>query len=143
MLLFCGLSAANAQDVQVEPTVWDIHVENINDTSYIVFNGVIPKGQHIYACDFKCEIGPFPASIVNPNAHGGTFVGPLQSPGAKAEFDDIFECTLKSYGGNAAFRQAIQIEGGHADFSGVLEYQVCLENGMCVLQRKEFSLHAH
>lgn len=141
--MYTSVKAQEIQGVHVEPTVWDIHVEHENDTAYIVFNGVIPEGQHIYACDFVCEIGPFPAVIANPTANNGSFVGPLKSPGAKAEYDDIFECTLKSYGGKASFRQAIQIQGGHADFSGVLEYQVCLEDGMCVLQRKEFSLHAH
>lgn len=121
---------------------WEAELKNIpgSDTIFLVLKADVPQGLHIYSSDFQCDIGPNPTSFKELNIEGASQVGRLISVDPKTTYDDIFMCDLAYFDKKAELRQAFISSSKHKRIHGVLEFQVCLENGMCILQTHNFDL---
>jgi len=129
--------AQNAPDI-----IWEVTLELIDDSdsAILVLTADVPKGLHIYSSDFECEIGPNPTSLKSLEENGAELSGDLLSIGAKTTYDDIFMCDLSYFDVKAELHQKFLLTESEASLSGVLEYQVCLENGMCILREQAFDV---
>jgi DsbC/DsbD-like thiol-disulfide interchange protein len=139
LLLFVTI---NATAQNIPPTNWSVEVSEIetkvNDTIELIFTATLPKGVHIYANDFICN--PIMADIIiDPNP---SILAPRKpiAIGTHRVMDEIFECEINEWQDKAEFRQKIKIIGTNPTISGTLEYQMCLEDGSCVLHEYKFQI---
>jgi len=141
-LMLSSVFLSNAQDL---PTFdWKISSSMDNaeagDTLRLMFMTDIKEGLHIYGSTFECEFGPNPSRLDSTEATGLNLEGSLISKGVITEYDDIFMCELNYFKKHARFEQKVAMTGSSGTVSGILEYQVCLENGMCILQKEPFTI---
>lgn len=147
ILVFCLLiSTANTAFGQIIPPAKftysvDKTTVEIGDVVTVTFTGVIPKTYHVYSNDYSCPNGgPLPAKF-NFNAHSSySTVGKATPIGAKKVYDDIFECDITEFHHTAVFKQKFKILNASPKITGLLEYQMCTEEGRCVLHEYEIDI---
>lgn len=113
----------------------------IGDVIEVTFKAPIQEKLHIYAFGGNCEVGPKqPWYDKNPQVSDCELVGSLYN-GAKPHtaFDDIFNCDVAQFEGDAVIKQKIRITGKNPTYIGELWYQICSES-MCLDYGYEFSL---
>lgn len=130
----------------VPPANWKHSVNKTTiaagDEIEVVFKAKIPGTYHIYSNDFKCPNGGPLLSEFKFNNNGSfKLVGTARPIGAKKVYDDIFKCDITEFHDQAEFRQKIKILKTSPVISGVLEYQMCTEQGICVLHEYEFTIN--
>lgn len=136
------LFAYNITAQNIPPANWSVEVSvleaKINDTIDLIFTTTLPKGVHIYANDFLCD--PIMADIIiDPN----TSISAPRKPiaiGTHRIMDEVFECEINEWQNKAEFRQQLIIIAANPIISGILEYQMCLDDGSCVLHEYKFNL---
>jgi len=140
-MLSCAFNSS-AQDL---PTFdWKISASvdkaEQGESFHLTFMTDIKEGLHIYGSSFECEFGPNPSRLDSTEAQGLSLEGGLISSGVVTEYDDIFMCELNYFKKHAHFEQKVTMTESSGTLSGILEYQVCLENGMCILQKEPFTI---
>lgn len=112
----------------------------IGEEIELIFTTDIPEGMHIYANDYKCD--PMMVEIFfdgNP-AKSYETSGNALAIGAHRYMDDVFECEVSNWAKKAELRQKVKILTADPIVSGILQYQVCFENGSCEMHEYTFNL---
>ncbi|MCR4658737.1 MAG: thioredoxin family protein [Bacteroidales bacterium] len=122
------IAAAQIQD----PVKWKYRTVVVNDSvAELQFEATLDAGWHLYS-QHTDPAGPLPISFsFEPSASYKT-IGSVSEPKPHEEFDDIFECTVRSFSGKTTFKQRIK-RLSTSDFTvqGTLNYQLC-NNGSCI-----------
>lgn len=129
--------------IEVPPANWSFEiVQHPQDTQIfeIRFVGQVPEKHHIYSMNYDCPVGPLPSQFIFATSPDCDLVGEAHALGDTEEYDDIFECTLKTFHHTAVFAQSVRSMKAGAHLKGVLEYQMCAPSGLCVLHKYEFDI---
>jgi thiol:disulfide interchange protein len=142
-LLIISYFGVNAQ--MIPPAEWSHSVTNktvnVGDEIEVVFKAKIPDTYHVYSTDYDCPGGgPLPALFVYKEHSSYKLSGKAKPVGAKKVYDDVFECDVNEFHHEGEFRQKIKILSNSPKISGILEYQMCTEAGMCVLHEYEYEI---
>src|SRR5882757_672226 len=141
VLLFVGLSAANAQILN--PAKWttesSVTDAKTGDEITLIFHATIDNNWYLYSSEFPCEDGPIKTTFTFLPNKNYVLVGGIVPVNPLEKHDKIFECDVKIFKGTAAFRQKIKVLAAPLNISGSYEYQVCTElTGQCVPGEGEF-----
>ncbi|HSN50258.1 MAG TPA: cytochrome c biogenesis protein CcdA, partial [Bacteroidales bacterium] len=138
VILFVNFSA-NAQIY--DPVTWDFSYEKKGDNRYeLVFTAEIEKGSHIYAMDIP-EGGPIPTSFTINAPSGFTIDGKTYEVTKPEEaFDEAFGFKIKSFSGNAEFRQKITSQSSSFTVTGVVNFMSCNNTTCSPPKDVEFSI---
>lgn len=132
-----GVSAQN-----IPPAKWSVKASvteaKIGDVVELIFTTSIPSGIHIYANDYQCD--PVMAVLIIDPISGFSVQGKPKAIGAHRYMDDVFGCEVNEWKKKADFRQKIKILKTNPTVSGILEYQMCTDDGSCVLHEFEFKV---
>ena len=116
-----------------KPVKWTVSYNvkeaKVGDVIELILKGVVPKHQHMYANDFKCDPIPYTLTL----SENGAFkkMGEPVSVGFRKYIDEIFECEVKDFEDKAEIHQKIKILSDKFKLSAVIEYQTCTES-MCL-----------
>jgi hypothetical protein len=136
------LLTQNVTAQNIPPANWGLEVSvnkvKINDTIELIFSATLPKGVHIYANEFVCD--PIMADIILDKNPSILAEGKPKAIGAHGRMDEVFGCEIKEWQDKAEFRQKVKIIGTNPAISGILEYQMCLDDGSCVLHEYKFNI---
>lgn len=128
----------------IPPADWSYEIPvkdvKVGDETEVVFRAIIPETFHVYSNNYDCEFGPLPSEFKFEEHPSFQVVGLAKAIGDHKYFDDIFNCDLADFSKTAEFRQKIKILSKDPVIQGVLEYQMCTEEGQCVLQEYEFNI---
>jgi thiol:disulfide interchange protein DsbD len=137
---FGAMSVASAQ--MIPAANWSVKASlaevKIGETVELIFTTSIPNKIHIYANEYKCD--PVMAEVTldkNPAWNSG---GTPKAIGTHRYMDDVFGCEVVDWKNKAEFRQKVKILQANPTITGVLDYQMCTEEGACVLHSYEFSV---
>jgi len=128
---------------KIPPANWSHTVDKkeikVGDVIEVTFTTPVPKGYHIYSNDYgDC---PPKKSVFTYDKHSSyELVGGAKAIGSHHYTDDIFECEVADFEGKAEFRQKIKVLSTNPQILGLLEYQMCTSDGMCVLFEYEYEV---
>lgn len=111
----------------------------VGDKIEVTFTTPIPEGYHIYSNDYG-DCPPLKAVFNYTQNSSFELLGEAKAVGSHHYIDDIFECEVADFEKKAEFRQQIKLRSSNPDIVGVLEYQMCTSDGMCVLFEYEFKI---
>lgn len=139
---FLVLSLALASFAQLQdPVKWSFSVKDINETeSELVFTGTLDNGWHIYS-QFTDNNGPLGISFQFTPSKDYKLIGKVsESPKPHEEFDQDFNCTVRSFSGKVVFRQKVKrLSSKDFKITGTFSYQAC-NNGSCIApEDRDFS----
>jgi thiol:disulfide interchange protein DsbD len=145
VLSLWSLTLATAFGQMVPPAEFSYTIDKTSvcpgDVVEVTFIGIIPETFHMYSNDYDCPGGgPLPAKFTYESNSTFELVGKAKPIGAKKIYDDIFMCDITEFHHKAEFRQKIKILSANPVIKGLLEYQICTEQGMCVLHEYEIEL---
>jgi thiol:disulfide interchange protein DsbD len=107
--------------------IFELRFEGEIKPGYVVYSVVPPEGQ-----------GNLPTKIEFPKAKGFQPVGELREEGElKVKYDEIFETDLRFFEKRVTFVQSVK-RTSKDPIVAVLKYQVCDDEGRCVLMTPEF-----
>ncbi len=128
---------------KIPPANWSHKVDKkevkTGDIIEVTFTTPVPKGYHIYSNDYG-DCPPVKAKFVWDKHASYEVVGEAKAIGSHHYEDDIFECEVADFEGKAEFRQKIKVQSANPKISGILEYQMCTDDGMCVLFEYEYDV---
>lgn len=91
----------------------------------IVFKGTAASGWHIYSTNIP-EDGPNPATFGLDKIEGAELVGGLKpGPGAKTEYDAMFEMDITFFENSCTFTQRVKLTAENYAVKGYLNYSAC------------------
>jgi thiol:disulfide interchange protein DsbD len=129
---------------KVPPADWSHKLDKTTVTTGDVitatFTTDIPDGYHIYSNDFSEDCPPQKAKFIFDSHPSFELVGKAKPIGTHRYLDDVFECEVSDFEKRAEFRQKIKVLTKDPTITGILEYQMCTSDGMCVLFEYEFDL---
>ncbi|MFT6383986.1 MAG: thiol:disulfide interchange protein DsbD [Bacteroidia bacterium] len=105
----------------------------------VTFKTAVPKGYHIYSNDYG-DCPPIKAKFIWDKSATYELVGGAKPIGSHHYTDDIFDCEVADFENKAEFRQKIKVLSSDPEMSGILEYQMCTDEGMCVLFEYEYAV---
>ena len=111
----------------------------VGDKIEVTFTTPIPEGYHIYSNDYG-DCPPLKAVFNYTQNSSFELLGEAKAVGSHHYIDDVFECEVADFEKKAEFRQQIKLRSSNPDIVGVLEYQMCTSDGMCVLFEYEFKI---
>lgn len=111
----------------------------VGDKIEVTFTTPIPEGYHIYSNDYG-DCPPLKAVFNYTQNSSFELLGEAKAVGSHHYIDDIFECEVADFEKKAEFTQQIKLHSLNPDIVGVLEYQMCTSDGMCVLFEYEFKI---
>jgi thiol:disulfide interchange protein len=111
----------------------------VGDKIEVTFTTPIPEGYHIYSNDYG-DCPPQKAVFNYTQNSSFELLGEAKAFGSHHYIDDVFECEVADFEKKAEFRQQIKLRSSNPDIVGVLEYQMCTSDGMCVLFEYEFKI---
>ena len=111
----------------------------VGDKIEVTFTTSIPEGYHIYSNDYG-DCPPLKAVFNYTQNSSFELLGEAKAVGSHHYIDDIFECEVADFEKKAEFTQQIKLHSLNPDIVGVLEYQMCTSDGMCVLFEYEFKI---
>lgn len=111
----------------------------VGDKIEVTFTTPIPEGYHIYSNDYG-DCPPQKAVFNYTQNSSFELLGEAKAVGSHHYIDDVFECEVADFEKKAEFRQQIKLRSSNPDIVGVLEYQMCTSDGMCVLFEYEFKI---
>lgn len=111
----------------------------VGDKLEVTFTTPIPEGYHIYSNDYG-DCPPLKAVFNYTQNSSFELLGEAKAVGSHHYIDDIFECEVADFEKKAEFTQQIKLHSLNPDIVGVLEYQMCTSDGMCVLFEYEFKI---
>ncbi len=121
-----------AQAQQLDPVKWTYSVKETSATeAELVFSAKLDPGWHLYS-QYTDPNGPLAIEFNFTDSKDYKRVGKVAEPKPHEEMDEIFQCVVKSFSGNVAFRQKIQ-RLSDKDFTvkGTVSYQLC-NDGSCI-----------
>ena len=121
-----------AQAQQLDPVKWTYLVKETSATeAELVFSAKLDPGWHLYS-QYTDPNGPLAIEFTFVDSKDYKRVGKVAEPKPHEEMDEIFQCVVKSFSGNVAFRQKIQ-RLSDKDFTvkGTVSYQLC-NDGSCI-----------
>jgi thiol:disulfide interchange protein len=129
---------------KIPPANWSYSLSQnevkIGDIVEVTFTSPVPEGYHIYSNDYG-DCPPVKAKFIYTSHASYKLIGEAKAIGSHHYIDDIFECEVADFENKAEFRQQIQILKPDPKISGILEYQMCTSDGMCVLFDYEFVIN--
>ncbi len=132
---FLFLSASYSQ--AEEPINWKYSVKEVSGNEVIlVFNATIDDKWHLYG--LNDELNPFISAFEKSDSY--SLKGKFRQLGHPHKaYDDLMEATREEFSKTAIFEQTITIISTE-DFTlkGNLDYQACLDDGMCVMEDPSF-----
>lgn len=132
--LFLMLSLAIASFAQLQdPVKWSYQVNDLNETeSELVFTGKLDQSWHIYS-QYTDDNGPLGIAFqFNPSKDYKLIGKVSESPKPHEEFDNDFQCNVRSFSGKVVFKQKIKrLSDKDFKVSGTFSYQAC-NNGSCI-----------
>ncbi|PCJ63860.1 MAG: disulfide bond formation protein DsbD [Bacteroidetes bacterium] len=144
--IFLVLTLALATSVfgqKIPPANWSHAVNKTEikagDVIEVIFKTQIPAGYHIYSNDYG-DCPPRKAEFTYETHASYELVGKAKAIGSHHYEDDIFECEVADFEKKAEFRQKIKILSANPKIEGLLEYQMCTADGMCVLFEYEIEV---
>ena len=114
-------------------------VVNVGDVVEVIFKTDVPKGYHIYSNDYG-DCPPQKAKFSWDKNASYTLLGEAKPVGSHHYTDDVFDCEVADFEGKAEFRQKLKILTASPKILGILEYQMCTNDGMCVLFEYEYNV---
>jgi len=144
LFLFGLFFLASAVFGQKVPSAnWSYTITNSNvkvgDAIEVVFTTSIPEGYHIYSNDYG-DCPPVKAAFTYNQNSSFELVGSAKAIGSHHYVDEIFECEVADFENKAEFRQRIKLLSSNPNIEGVLEYQMCTSDGMCVIFEYDFRI---
>lgn len=121
-----------AQAQQLDPVKWTYSVKETSATeAELIFSAKLDPGWHLYS-QYTDPNGPLAIEFNFADSKDYKRVGKVAEPKPHEEMDEIFQCVVKSFSGNVAFRQKIQ-RLSDKDFTvkGTVSYQLC-NDGSCI-----------
>ena len=121
-----------AQAQQLDPVRWTYSVKETSATeAELIFSAKLDPGWHLYS-QYTDPNGPLAIEFNFADSKDYKRVGKVAEPKPHEEMDEIFQCVVKSFSGNVAFRQKIQ-RLSDKDFTvkGTVSYQLC-NDGSCI-----------
>ena len=121
-----------AQAQQLDPVKWTYSLKETSATeAELVFSAKLDPGWHLYS-QYTDPNGPLAIEFTFVDSKDYKRVGKVAEPKPHEEMDEIFQCVVKSFSGNVAFRQKIQ-RLSDKDFTvkGTVSYQLC-NDGSCI-----------
>tara|TARA_Y100000385_G_scaffold49045_1_gene45500 strand:- start:2811 stop:4991 length:2181 start_codon:yes stop_codon:yes gene_type:complete len=111
----------------------------VGEVIEVIFATPIPEGYHIYSNDYG-DCPPVKAHFTYNENSSFDLIGGAKAIGSHHYTDDIFECEVADFENKAEFRQQIKLLSSNPNIEGVLEYQMCTSDGMCVLFEYDFRI---
>ena len=144
LILFLTISFSVLVFAQnVPPAKWSHKVSQkevkVGDVIEVVYKAVIPAGMHVYSNDYG-DCPPQKARFLFEENNTYELVGKPKPIGSHHYIDDVFECEVADFENNAEFRQKIKILSASPKIEGILEYQMCTADGMCVQHEYEYTV---
>ncbi len=135
--LLSGFLSAQIEENHVK---WVSSVKKLeNDEYLLVFTGTPEAKWHFYGV--KDELNPFKIKIDNEK-NIKRIGGITESPKAHVAFDDIMEANRAEFKAAATITQKIKVVSKTSfQLKGYLDYQACIEDGMCVMEKQDFSFN--
>lgn len=128
---------------KIPPANWENSIEKTDvskgDIVEITFKTNVPKGYHIYSNDYG-DCPPVKAKFLWDKDASYELVGGAKPIGSHRYTDDVFDCEVADFEGKAEFRQKIKVLSANPKIAGILEYQMCTDDGMCVLFEYEYDV---
>jgi thiol:disulfide interchange protein len=128
---------------KIPPANWGHTVNksevNVGDVIEVTFKTIVPKGYHIYSNDYG-DCPPKKSVFTYEKNSSYELVGGANPIGSHHYEDEIFECEVADFEGKAEFRQKIKIRSNNPKIVGLLEYQMCTDDGSCVLFEYEIEV---
>ena len=128
---------------KIPPANWGNTIDKkeltVGDIVEVTFKTDVPKGFHIYSNDYG-DCPPIKAKFVWDKSATYELVGGAKPIGSHHYTDDIFDCEVADFENKAEFRQKIKVLSANPKISGILEYQMCTDDGMCVLFEYEYDV---
>jgi len=128
---------------KIPPANWSHKVDKkevkTGDIIEVTFTTPVPKGYHIYSNDYG-DCPPVKAKFVWDKDASYEVIGTAKAIGSHHYEDDIFECEVADFEGKAEFCQKLKVRSANPKISGILEYQMCTDDGMCVLFEYEYNV---
>ena len=111
----------------------------VGEVIEVIFATPIPEGYHIYSNDYG-DCPPVKVHFTYNENSSFDLIGGAKAIGSHHYTDDIFECEVADFENKAEFRQQIKLLSSNPNIEGVLEYQMCTSDGMCVLFEYDFRI---
>jgi thiol:disulfide interchange protein DsbD len=132
----------------IDPVEWTAQFSEksvkVGDVIEVIFTAPLKEAHHIYTNEFGVEdCGPQKTKISFKTSDLET-VGGLVPIDFRTYVDEIWDmvCSsgeVKDFEGTAEFRQKVKITGSTPRVSGVIDYQVCNDNG-CVSFNSDYAI---
>ena len=91
----------------------------------VIFTGTADAGWHVYSTNIP-DGGPNPAVFGVDKSKGVELVGGLKpGPGAKTQFDPMFEMNITFFENKCTFTQRVRLTEANYELAGYLEYSAC------------------
>ncbi len=133
LLLFVNLSFSQV----VNHVTWKYSTRSVSDNEVVlVFKATVEKKWHLYGVND--ELNPFISSFEKSDKYA--LKGKIKQLGhPHKKYDELMVATREEFAGDATFEQTITILSTK-DFkvTGSLDYQACIDDGMCVMEAPDF-----
>ena len=133
LLLFVNFSFSQV----VNHAKWKYSTKNINKNEVtLVFKATIENKWHLYG--INDELNPFVSTFEKSDKY--ELKGKLKQLGNPHKaYDEMMAATREEFSKTATFEQKIKVLSTE-DFkiTGTLDYQACIDDGMCVMEAPEF-----
>ena len=142
LTLICAVVAFAAMSQIQDPVKWNYKTVLLNDSiAELRFEAKLDAGWHLYS-QHTDPMGPLPISFSFDKSADYKTIGTVAEPKPHEEYDEMFECTVRSFSGSVVFKQKIK-RLGSKDFkvSGVLNYQLCNDGSCIAPEDRDFSFN--
>lgn len=105
------------------------------------FKGKVQEGWYIYSSELEVS-GPLETRINWTKNSGTSPIEGLKPVNPSTKYDEIWDGDIQYFEGDVHFVQKIKLNQSKANISGVLRYQVCINDqldGRCVNEEQPFS----
>ena len=136
------LMVLNLQGQIYNPVTWDFSYEKTGNYQYeLIFTANIEQNSHIYSLDIP-DSGPIPTTFSFDSSPAYILNGkPFEVTKPEEVFDEAFGFRIKTFSGEAEFRQKITSELSSFQVNGSVNFMAC-NNATCLPPKDvEFSIH--
>ena len=133
LLLFVNLSFAQV----VNHVTWKYSTRQVSDNEVVlVFKATIENKWHLYG--INDELNPFVSTFEKSDKY--VLKGKIKQLGhPHKNYDELMAATREEFSGTATFEQTITVlSTENFKVTGTLDYQACIDDGMCVMEAPEF-----
>lgn len=129
-LLFLANSSLFAQIFN--PVSWSFESKQVGVNEFeLTLHADIDEGWHLYSQHLPSDDGPIATSFYFNANKDVDFVGKVNEPKSKTEFDPNFDMELSFFDKKVDFKQIVRVKNSKTEITGVLEFMVCNDK-MCL-----------